>query len=329
MLSEILMLSPVMPYAFLIAGLVLLYFGAKWLVEAGAKLAIRLGVTPLLVGLTIVAFGTSTPELVVSVQSAMAGVGNISIGNVLGSNICNIALILGLSAIIVPLTAPKLLFRRDIPVCVVASLLAWLFLTNGNTMFFWEGIVLLVLFVGYAGYIIISTKRGAGVDAPPDDIISTVNEKTDSVVKSIVFIIIGLAALVAGADILVKGAIVLAASLGVSEALIGLTIVAVGTSLPELATSIVAALKKQNDIAIGNVVGSNIFNILLILGTVGVMGPVEAKGILLRDMLLMVALSVALFVPILTRRVMTRWFGVVLTAVYVAYIFVLCRGVVS
>ncbi|MDR0304617.1 MAG: calcium/sodium antiporter [Chitinispirillales bacterium] len=307
-------MSVFMPYILLIAGIALLYFGADWLVDASAKLALRLGIKPLVVGLTVVAMGTSAPELVVSVQSVLVGKGDISIGNVIGSNICNVALILGLSAIICPISVSKQLFKFDIPVVIAASLLVWFFLKD-NTVQIREGVVFLILFIGYIVYSVVNAKNGEKIENNL--------KKNDSCIKNIAFIILGLGLLVAGANFLVKGAVDLALSWGVSEAVIGLTIVAVGTSLPELATSAIAAFKKQNDIAIGNIVGSNIFNILGILGVVGVMGPVAADGILLRDILTMVGLAVILFSPILTKRILTGREGAVFLGIYIVYTFLI------
>jgi len=317
-------MSAILPYyGFLIGGLVLLYYGAEWLVDASAKLALRLGVKPIMVGLTIVAFGTSAPELVVSVRSAIDGVGGISVGNVVGSNICNVALILGISALICPMIVSKQLFKFDIPVCLFASGLLWFFLKDG-LMEVWEGVVLLIFFAGYIGWCVANAKKtgDAGVDVEDG------SGKQSSMTRNIGFIVAGLALLVGGASLLVEGAKVIAKSWGVSEAVIGLTIVAIGTSLPELATSLVAAVKKHNDIAIGNIVGSNIFNILCILGVVGVMGPAKANGILIRDILIVIALAAALFIPLITRRVMSRWTGAALFVTYVVYIAILCREVI-
>jgi cation:H+ antiporter len=300
------------PYAFLIAGIVFLYFGADWLVDASAKLALHLGVKPLIVGLTIVALGTSAPELVVSIKSVLAGSGDLAVGNVVGSNICNVALILGLSALICPIHTSKQLFKFDIPVVVLASLLVWLFLRD-NVVQIWEGAVFLILFAGYIAYSIVNAKS--------DEKIEPYSGKSDSVIRSIEFIVVGLGLLIVGSEFLVRGAMELASRWGVSEAIIGITVVAVGTSLPELATSAVAAFKRHSDIAIGNIVGSNIFNILGILGVVGVMGPIKAEGILLKDILVMIALAVILLAPLLTKRVLTRWQGAVLLGIYVVFIF--------
>ena len=307
--------------AFFAAGIVFLYFGADWLVDASAKLALNLGIKPLIVGLTIVAFGTSAPELVVSVKSVLVGKGDIAIGNVVGSNICNVALILGLSAFIYPIRASKQLFKFDIPVVVLASFLAWLFLRD-NVVQIWEGAVFLILLAGYIAYSIVNAKSGEEGEE-----IEKYSGKNYSLTKCIEFIVVGLGLLIVGSEFLVRGAVKLAELWGVSEAIIGVTVVAVGTSLPELATSAVAAFKKRSDIAIGNVIGSNIFNILGILGVVGVMWNVGKEVILgeirLRYILTMIGLSVILFAPLLTKRVITRWQGAILLGIYAAFIFLI------
>jgi len=306
------MVEVFMPYVFFVGGIALLYFGADWLVDASSKLALHLGVKPLIVGLTIVAFGTSAPELVVSIKSVLAGSGDIAVGNVVGSNICNVALILGLSALICPIHVSKQLFKFDIPVVVLASVLAWLFLRD-NVMEIWEGAVFLVLFVGYIAYSVINAKS--------EEKVENHSEKNVSVIRSIEFIIVGLGLLICGSHFLVTGAVSIASRWGVSEAVIGITVVAVGTSLPELATSAIAAFKKHNDIAIGNIVGSNIFNILGILGVVGVMGPVADDGIKLREVLEMNVVALILFAPLLTKFVLTRWQGAALLGIYAACMF--------
>jgi cation:H+ antiporter len=349
------------PYLLVLAGLVLLYFGAEWIVSASSKLALRLGVRPIFIALTIVAFGTSVPELLVSTQATLKGAGDLSIGNVVGSNICNIALILGLSAIICPIHISKQLFRFEIPLVVLSALLTYIFIIDNNTMDRWQAIVFLAMFAGYVTMCIIMAKRGAvpptvdpaetcvgvdgnngnnaGVGADGNRPVSGDGDhnyngndntapkpaKPESAAKLVALIIIDLAILIVGADLLVKGAVDLATSWGVSQALIGLTIVAVGTSAPELAMTTMAALKKNNDFAIGNIVGSSIFNTLCILGVAGTVRPIVGEAILPRDMLLMLAVSAALMIPLLFKRVLARWMGAALFATYGAYIFVLCR----
>lgn len=309
----------VLSLTFLVTGLIILTIGADRVVDSSSKLAIRLGVKPLIVGLTVVAFGTSAPEFVVSIQSCLAGAGGISIGNVVGSNICNVALILGLSALICPMVVSRQLFKFDMPVCIAASLLALLFLRDGTLSVF-EGAVFAVMFIGYIAYCF---KTGKIDDTACE--IDTATAQKGSAALDVIFIIIGLGMLVGGSHLFVRGAVEIARGLGVSETVIGLTIVAIGTSLPELATSAAAAVKKQNDIAIGNIVGSNLFNIMLVLGTVGLLGPTSSEGLALRDTLLMIGLIAALFIPLLTKNVLGRAVGGVFFATYAVYMITLCR----
>jgi cation:H+ antiporter len=306
-------------YILYIAGsLVVLYFGANALVKGAASVAERLGVSALVVGLTVVAFGTSTPELIVSIQAATEGFGGISIGNVVGSNIANIGLILGLSALIYPLKAHMQLIRFDTPVMIFTALLFVVFFLD-NRIGRIEGVVFFVGTVGYTVFNIIKSRK--------ENQKLVIKEFEESVPKvsrhwalDVLFIIAGLAALMIGSDFLVDNAVKLARLLGLSEAVIGLTIVAVGTSTPELATSIVAAFKKQPDIAIGNVVGSNIFNILGILGIAALVKPIEAPGINLTDTLVMIGLSLLLLPFIKTGFTLRRWEGALMLAVYTGYV---------
>ncbi|MDR0307462.1 MAG: calcium/sodium antiporter [Chitinispirillales bacterium] len=326
-----------MPYVYIIAGLALLYFGAGRIVNTGTKLALLLGVKPMFIALTIVAFGTSVPELLVSVDSAIKGSGDLAVGNVVGSNICNIALILGLSAVIHPVRVSRQLFRFEIPLAIFAALLTWLFL-NDKVIALWEALTFLALFAGYVAISIVTAKRGsenlaadtkAAGGSCVKDVESGKSAKRDSPVKLVVFIIIDLAILILGADLLVRGAVALAQSWGVNEAVIGLTIVAVGTSTPELAMTIIAALRKHCDFAIGNIVGSSIFNTLCILGAAGTIRPITAGSIMPRDTLLMLAVTVSLLIALLTKRVIPRWAGAALFLTYATYIVVLCKEAVA
>ena len=314
--------APAIPYAYLISGFAVLYFGAEWLVGASARLAVRFGVKPLLVGVTIVAMGTSAPEFVVSVMAAHNGIESIAIGNVVGSNICNTALVLGLSALICPILVSRQFFKFDIPVLIGASFLGWYFLRDGSIQR-WEGIVILALFAGYMAYNIANAKIGGG----DDDVNEVVGDgKKISVVKNTLLVLLGLGMLMGGANLLVKGSVEIATSFGMSKAVIGLTIVAFGTSLPELATSVVAAVRKHNDIAIGNVVGSNLFNILCILGVVGAMGADgdnDARGVKFIDLMFMSLINFVLLMPLITKNVLNRWIGGLLTGSYAAYILML------
>jgi cation:H+ antiporter len=309
---------------YIIGALVILYFGANSLVKGAGSLAERLGVSSLVVGLTVVAFGTSTPELIVSVQATLDGFGGISIGNVIGSNIANIGLILGLSALIFPLKAQMQLIRFDTPVMIFATLLFLVFFLD-NTIGRIEGMIFLLAITGYAIFNVIKSRQ--------EHQKSVIEEFDDSIPKptrhwalDVLFIALGLAGLIIGSEILVKNSVDLARLLGLSEAVIGLTIVALGTSTPELATSIVAAVKKQPDIAIGNVIGSNIFNILGILGVASLVKPVNAPDINYVDMLVMIALSLLLLPFIKTGFTLRRWEGALLLVIYVGYMWFLLQG---
>ncbi len=298
----------------MIGGFVLLYFGAEGLVRGGAALALRAGMRPLVVGLTVVAFGTSSPELVVSLDAAFAGAGNLAVGNVVGSNICNVALILGLAALIRPMRVQVQLIRLEVPIVIACSILLAIFLLD-ERLGRLEG---LLLFLGIIGYLAFSLRQVHKER-------KTVKEETLGALPShlwhdVAFVIGGVVILVIGARLFVDGAVRLAQSWGVSEAVIGLTIVAVGTSLPELATSVVAAIKKEGDIAIGNVVGSNIFNILAILGISALVVPLRAGGVGLVDLGVMIGLVLLLLPLMRTGFSIDRWEGALLLAAYVGYV---------
>ncbi len=304
----------------LLAGLVLLYFGAEWLVRGSSRLALRSGVAPLVVGLTIVAFGTSAPEMVVSTKAALTGQGGIAIGNVLGSNIFNIAVILGLSAVIRPLVVQSQLVRFDMPVMIGVSLVCWWLFSDG-TLARWEAGLLFAGIVAYTGLNIVMARREkAPVVLDEFAAAAPTGVKEGSTGKDLLLILGGLVLLVAGSRFLVDAAIQMARMWGVSEAVIGLTIVAAGTSLPELATSVIAAFRKQDDIAIGNVVGSNVFNILGILGVSGLVRPLDAAGISTMDFSVMLLLAVILWPLMQTGMRIIRWEGALLLAGYGAYL---------
>jgi len=268
------MWDPVM----LLAGLVLLYFGAEWLVAGAAGLARSFGFSPLLVGLTVVAYGTSAPELVVGVRAAGSGQGAIALGNVIGSNIANLGLILGVTALVLPPAIDRGLIRREVPVLLLSTALLPLLLRDGH-LARWEAGGLVALAIGYSLWMIRTARIGSVADATAVEAaagaaagLTTPGSRAMLAVRAA----IGLGLLVLGGDLLVRGATGLAAAAGMSDRLIGLTIVAVGTSLPELATSLVAARRGHSDMAIGNVIGSNIFNVLLIGGASGLVGDIGA-----------------------------------------------------
>lgn len=249
-----------MTVVWLVAGLVVLVLGADLLVRGASSLALRWGVSPLVVGLTVVALGTSAPEVAVSVRAAWVGQADIALGNVVGSNLFNVLCVLGLSAIVAPLSVRIELVRRDIPVMIVVSLLV-LLLTLGGSLARWSALLLLLCLAGYISWLVRITRRGSEVSELP--------QKRLKAPVALALLLAGLALLVLGAGWLVESAAAIARLLGVSELVIGLTIVSVGTSLPELATSVVAAAKGERDIAVGNAIGSNLFNLLFVLGAAG------------------------------------------------------------
>ena len=301
-----------------VLGVVLLYFGAELLIGGGVALARICGVPKLVIGLTLVAFGTSAPELVVSVDAAIRASGDIAVGNVVGSNICNIVLILGISALISELSCQRSLLLLDLPFLGGVSLLFVLLCLFGKG---WigrlDGGILLAIF---CIYIFVRFKYFSfGLQE------SVESDKKLSVFAAIVFTILGLAGLVGGAKLFVGGAVTLAKIAGLSEALVALTVVSLGTSLPELATSAVAAWKGETDIAVGNVVGSNLFNILLIMSVTPLIRPINIVGIGMVDLLLMLGVTLLLYGIMLLARRLRRIDGALLLAIYVAYIIFLVR----
>jgi cation:H+ antiporter len=305
----------------IIIGLILLYYGAEWLVAGGASLAVKAGVTPLVVGLTVVAFGTSCPELVVSVDAALSHHGEISIGNIVGSNIFNIAFILGLSAMIRPLKVQMQLIRFDTPIMIAASVLFIIFFLD-KTISRMEAVILFAGILAYTVSVVRMARKE--VKKKRDDGIAGDVHAEYCLEVCVFFIIAGLTALVVGARVFVEGSVMIAQNFKISEAVIGLTIVAAGTSLPELATSVVAAAKKQSDISIGNIVGSNIFNILCIIGIAGFISPIYAPGISSVDLGMMLVTAVLLFPLMRTGFVINRIEGFGLVSIYLGYLWYLC-----
>ncbi|HDZ91203.1 MAG: calcium/sodium antiporter [Deltaproteobacteria bacterium] len=314
-----------------LVGFAMLYYGAEWLVKGSSSLARSLGVTPVVIGLTVVAFGTSAPELVVSVVSSINNKSMIAVGNVVGSNICNIALVLGVSAVFQPITCNASVVRRDIPIMLGISLYLLLISLNstigrleGVTLF--SGIILYTLF-NYRMATKVSKEKG------PEDpsVLSELGIDLDQVVhmgsrwKETLLIVTGIVGVVAGAQVVVDSAVKIMKVLGVSEKFVGLTIVAFGTSLPELATSVVAAMKKEMDISIGNLVGSNVFNILSVLGAAALVRPIPIPGGffqsgLIVDYLFMIFVSLLPWVMMRKTFTVTRKDGFILLFCYVGYL---------
>lgn len=312
-----------MTFVYLIAGLVLLVAGAEVLVRGAAKLAAQFGIPPLIIGLTVVAFGTSAPETAVSVQAALDGSGDLAIGNVVGSNIANVLFILGLTALIAPLIVSRQLIRLDVPIMIGASLLTFALAWDGSLSKL-DGAILFAGIVAYTAFLIISSRK----QKPLEDDEFSKEFGFDEPVKpyawaiNLGLIIVGLVLLVSGSNFLVEGAVTLARTLGISELVIGLTVVAVGTSLPELATSVLAAIKGERDIAVGNIVGSNIFNLLCVLGLASLVSPQAisvAANALAFDFPVMIAVAVACLPIFFAGYRINRWEGLLFLAYYVAY----------
>lgn len=306
----------------IIAGFALLFFGGDWLVDGGVALARRYRISPLVIGMTIVAFGTSAPELIVSLTSAIKGNSGIAMGNVLGSNIANIGLILGLTALIYPIaTRGRKVAANGLLMIALSGILLLFSLNDGLSRI--EGIMLFAFLVLFTAVSVAKGRTSGAEDAEAD----TVNVKSLSAIAAILLIIVSCVMLPVGANLLVNGATSLATAMGVSDKVIGLTIVAFGTSLPELAASVAAALKKEMDISIGNIIGSNIFNILCVLGISASVKPISfGSGQYARDFIVMILFSVALVVltqPWKQAGRVGRLSGFLLFAAYVVYVWFL------
>ncbi len=310
------------------AGFILLYFSAEWLVKGSSSLARNMGVTPIVIGLTVVAFGTSAPELVVSLVSAIKGKSMIAVGNVIGSNICNIALVLGLSAVFQPITSTGEVVKRELPVMIGISL--FLLLLSWNAVIGrLEGVVLFSGVIAYTflNYHMAMKKTGAeekgkvtGFKTELDDIGYVASRS-----RQIILIVIGIAGVAFGAKIVVDSAVKIMTALGVSEKFISLTLVAFGTSLPELTTSVVAAIRKEMDISIGNLLGSNVFNILSVLGAASIVRPIVIEGGfiesgLIIDYLVMMVISVMPWIMMRKSLTISRTNGFTLLLCYAGYI---------
>ena len=303
----------------LVGGLLILWKAADLLVSGAVKLAKGLGVTPLVIGLTVVAMGTSAPEVAASIAAAVRGQGDIAIGNVYGSNIANLALVGGLAALIRPLIIKKQTLRYQIPVMLLVALLLWPILHNLD-LSRTEGILLLAVFAVLILLTVFLARKEEQQSTEAQE--HTQTSTTDDMKKSVLFVIIGLAGLALGADITVRGAVFIGDRIGLSKAIIGLTIIAVGTSLPELATCVVAAFKGEHDISIGNLVGSNIFNTLLVVGAAGTVRPFSIAGRLAGiDYWIMIGVSGGFTaLAILGRRVIGRLAATLLLCGYAGFI---------
>lgn len=305
----------------IVVGIALVLWGADRLTEGASQLARRMNVPEIVIGLTIVACGTSAPEFFVSVTSALQGTPDLAVGNVVGSNIFNTMLIVGVSALVAPMVLKPSTVKSDMPFSVLASILLVLMCLDGfegldlagHSLSRWDGILLLAVFALFMWHTFRMAKTGA-TDTDAGE------QKTPSPWLSALFVVMGLGCLVYGSDLFVSKASEVARALDVSEAVIGLTIVAGGTSLPELATSVVAARKGQSAMAIGNVIGSNVFNVLFILGTTAVICPMQIQGITMVDLSVMLGSVCLLWMFSYTKYTVERWEGAVLTVLFFAYL---------
>jgi cation:H+ antiporter len=308
-----------LPWIATAAGIVFLFAGGEGLVRGAVGLAGGLGVPPLVVGLTVVGFGTSAPELVVSLGAALDGAPDLAVGNVIGSNIANILLILGVSAAITPLAVQSRVFRRD-GVVMLAAFVALVALAQTGEVARWAGVLLVAGLAAFLGHAFVSGRRDAAEAAAYAAEAEELAEAGMSLRRALVYTAVGIVILVAGAELLVTGATDIARAFGVPEAVIGLTLVAVGTSLPELATSVVAALRKHTDVAVGNVVGSNIFNVFGILGVTAVVSPLPVAGRLASvDVWVMLGIGLAAMVALRTGWRVSRPEGLVALVLYAVY----------
>ena len=310
--------------ALVLAGFVVLVKGADWMVDGASRLALRIGITPLVVGLTVVAFGTSAPELAVSVTSSLQGQADLAVGNVVGSNIANILLILGVSALVAPLTVNHQLIRLDVPIMVGSSVLLYVLAVDGE-LGLWDSSLLAGCVIAYVVFLIHHSRRerNRAVIAEYEEGLSADAREPGTTAGNLFLLFVGLVGLVAGSQLLVTGAVGIARDLQVSELVIGLTVLAIGTSLPELATSVVAASRGQRDIAVGNVVGSNIFNILSVLGFTGITSlegiPVSADALRV-DIPVMLAVTLACLPIFRSGFVVSRTNGAIFLGSYALYL---------
>lgn len=319
----------ILEIAMFLIGLVILYFAAETLVQGASSMALRLGIAPLIVGLTVVAFGTSAPELVVSLAAVYSNSDAISVGNILGSNIANLALILGVSAIISPITVSNAVIKREYPVMLAASILMVGLCFDGEISRI-DGAMLvgcMIAYLVYMGVMALKAMRSGKEEAATLDLLQDLDglgglesDEPKSNIKDMARVVVGIIGLSAGAKMMVDSSVVIASSLGISQLVIGITIVAIGTSLPELATSVVAALRGESDIAVGNVVGSNVFNILSVLGIVSCIKPIQINpDAVTYDLWVMLGVTLLVWPVMWSGKRIARSEGILFLILYVTY----------
>lgn len=309
-----------MNIVYIVVGLLLLVLGGNWLLKAAVGLSLRLNIPKVVIGMTVVSFATSAPELIVSIKSALNGATGLAVGNVVGSNIANIGLVLGITVLLSTIDVEKSFYKTDWPVMMIASGLLYFFIAFDNTIQQYEGIVLFTMLVVFLVYLL-KFQKTAVVDEMPED------DEELALYKVVLFLAIGGVALWGGSELLIKGAVALAESLGVSDAIIGVTVVSVGTSVPELAASIIAVMKKEKAISLGNLIGSNVFNILAVLGITAMITPIELKenalSLVNNDIYWMLAISFAVLpLVFFPRKLRLNWKdGIILLIAYVVFVY--------
>ena len=307
-----------MDFLYIIGGLILLIIGGDWLLKAAVGLSLKLNISKVVIGMTVVSFATSAPELIVSVKSALDGFPDLALGNVVGSNIANLALVLGITVILSAIDVEKNFYKIDWPILMIASILLYVFLKNDAVIDAVEGVVLFSFLLLFLVYLLVFQKQTNGIEEVSEA------EELLSLTKIVGFLAVGGAALWAGSEVLILGAVNLATAFGVSERVIGVTVVSIGTSIPELSASIVAVLKKEKAISLGNLIGSNIFNILAVLGITAIITPIELRDtdLLQYDIFWMLGISfLVLPLVFLPKRLRLDWkAGTVLLALYVAFV---------
>ncbi len=306
-----------MEYLYLLIGLVILLAGGKFLVDGASSVAFKMGLSQGLIGLTVVAFGTSAPELLVSINAALKGTSDIALGNVVGSNIANLTLVLGTSAIMLPIVLHKSVLKLDYFSAIASSVLFFFMAFNGVISRL-EGGVLVVLLLALNYYFFKKLKKVADTE-------DTVDEGAPVMMpvwKGILLVVLGIFGLYLGSEFMVTNAILISQELGISERVIGVTVIAIGTSLPELATSIIAAINKKTDIAIGNILGSNIMNVLAIIGITTLISPIQVAPVFIeQDFIWMLGITLLLFPILRSRLIVSRWEGGLLLAIYAGYLY--------
>ena len=309
-----------MSIAYIILGLVLLIFGGNWLLKAAVALSLKLNIPKIIIGMTVVSFATSAPELIVSIKSALNGATGLAVGNVIGSNIANLGLVLGITVILSTIDVEKSFYKTDWPVMMIASVLLYFFIVNDRVIQSYEGMILFGMLIVFLIYLLRFQKQ-AVVDEMPDD------DEALPLYKTVLFLALGGVGLWGGSELLIEGATTLAKNFGVSDAVIGVTVVSVGTSIPELAASIIAVMNKEKAISLGNLIGSNVFNILAVLGITAMITPVEVKtdalSLINNDIYWMLAISFAVLPMVFfPKKLRLNWKdGIVLLASYFVFIY--------